>query len=213
MTNPIPIFIFSVGCLWMAGIRQPSQAATLYVNQSNSNPAAPYVTWATASQTIQDAVDSAQPGDEILVTNGIYATGGRVFHGALTNRVVIDKTITVRSFQGPQSTIIRGGLASGTTNGNDAIRCVYLRGATLSGFMITGGATLAWSTDDDDRSGGGVFGSGVVSNCVITGNSASHRGGGVFGCFVDNSEVIENTACAPVLGMMTAMVEVRVACL
>ena len=52
-------------------------AATRYVWQGSPSPAPPYTNWATAAHVIQDAVDAAQTGDKIVVTNGVYATGGR----------------------------------------------------------------------------------------------------------------------------------------
>ena len=45
------------------------------VNSTNSTP--PYTNWATAATIIQDAADAAVAGDEIVVTNGLYAAGGR----------------------------------------------------------------------------------------------------------------------------------------
>src|SRR5215207_6521928 len=75
-----------------------------YVDVNSTNATPPYLSWITAATNIQDAVDAAVAGDEIVVTNGIYATGGR---GG--NRVKVDKPLTLRSVNGPQFTIIDGG--------------------------------------------------------------------------------------------------------
>src|SRR5436190_21409886 len=48
-----------------------------YVDLNSTNAAPPYTNWVTAATNIQDAVDAAAAGDEVVVTNGLYATGGR----------------------------------------------------------------------------------------------------------------------------------------
>ncbi len=171
-------------CTVVTAITLP--AATFHVWQDSPAPVAPYANWTTAAHTIQDAVDAAQSADTVLVTNGIYATGGRAVTGTMTNRVAIDKAITVQSVNGPEATLIVGAAAFGGTNGNGAIRCVYLGyNALLIGFTLTHGHTLSdsYGANQDSVSGGAAWSeaSGVVSNCVLTGNSASVYGGGVFG--------------------------------
>ena len=49
-----------------------AHAATLYVDAASTNAVPPFTNWASAAVTIQDAVDAAVDGDEIVVTNGVY---------------------------------------------------------------------------------------------------------------------------------------------
>jgi hypothetical protein len=176
-----------------------SRASTLYVDANSANPTPPYATWATAARVIQDAVDASVGGDEIVVTNGLYATGGRLVSGTLPNRVAVDRPINMHSVNGPQFTIIQGYQLPETTNGDGAIRCVYLtNGASLSGFTLSLGATRGASLGRfADQRGGGVYcgsAGSTVSNCVLAGNSAAAEGGGVFRGTVNNCSLNGNLA-------------------
>jgi len=174
-----------------------------HVNASGTNPLPPYESWDTAATNIQDAVDAVAvgtvPGAWVLVTNGVYAAGGRAVYGTMTNRVAVDKPLALRSVNGPEFTIIQGYQVPGTTNGDGAIRCVYLAdGASLSGFTLTNGATWKnWATLND--SGGGVWcesTTAIISNCVLTGNSAYDIGGGVYGGTLHHCILMGNSAVA-----------------
>ena len=52
-------------------------AATFYVDAASTNAVPPFTNWAIAAAVIQDAVDAAVTGDEIVVTNGVYQIGAR----------------------------------------------------------------------------------------------------------------------------------------
>jgi hypothetical protein len=221
MDNPNPSRLTSVRLYTAAVllvIHYGAVAAVRYVNDNSANPTSPYTNWSTAARTIQDAVDAAVAGDEIVVTNGIYATGGRATDGdSTTNRVAVGKPLSLRSMNGPQFTTVDGG---GTA------RCVYLtNGASLSGFALTngfaryGGGLLCESTnavasncvvsgnsagsneDQPYAAGGGVYG-GTLNNCLLTGNLAfrvdgwsgdvSGSGGGASGCILNDCTIAGN---------------------
>ncbi len=175
-----------------------ASAAVHYVDVNSTNPTPPYMNWATAATNIQDAVDAAMGDDEIVVTNGLYATGGRAVYGTMTNRVAVDRPLTLRSVNGPEFTVIQGGRLPDTNNGDGAIRCVYLaNGASLMGFTLTNGATRAVATTGEGN-GGGVWcespNNSVVSNCLVTGNFAYYLGGGAYGGMLNNCTLNTNSA-------------------
>jgi hypothetical protein len=170
-----------------------------YVALGSTNPVAPYTSWATAANSIQDAADAASvAGALVLVTNGVYQTGERiVIEGGrwpVPNRVAVSKAITVRSVNGPMVTVIHG---------QRAVRCVSLtNGATLVGFTLSNGVALMITLPDGSGTattliGGGAVscesGSSLVSDCVLTGNSASY-GGGAHGVTLHNCTLNGNWA-------------------
>ena len=154
-----------------------------YVAATSSNPVAPYTSWATAATNIQDAVDAAAAGDQILVTNGTYASGSRVDTNGQPNCVLVDKPLVLSSVNGPDVTLINGG---------GAVRCLYLTKNTLMvGFTLTNGVS------NYGTGGGGVFcesTNAVLTNCVLTGNSAWGAGGGACGGTLNNCTLTGNSA-------------------
>jgi hypothetical protein len=164
-----------------------------YVSLASANPVAPYTSWATAATNIQDAVDAAIAGGTVLVSNGVYQSGGIAVDGVLTNRVAINKPITVQSVNGPAATVIQG-----SPDASNPMRCVYLADkAVLAGFTLTNGAT--WTNGDVafDQSGGGIWcesGSANISNCLIGGNLAGQSAGGVFRGTLTGCTISGNTA-------------------
>lgn len=128
-------------------------------------------------------------GDDVLVTNGVYA-------GTVT--VQVPAPLNLTSVNGAQFTVIDGG---GTN------RCVSLPAfGSLTGFTLTNGNSSfgggVWCSTTNGalltnctiiaNQGGGAAGA-TLYNCTLTGNSAQF-GGGAFDCTAYNCLVFGNTA-------------------
>jgi hypothetical protein len=199
--HTIPALTLSLATLMLRlFVMQPALAATHYVDLKSASPTPPYISWATAANVIQDAIDVAAAGDTVWVAKGVYATGGRAVYGTMTNRVAVDKALALRSVNGPEVTAIEGYQVPGEWDdglGDEAIRCVYLTsGAVLSGFTLTNGATRDSGDYDRERSGGGVWcesTNAVVADCVLTDNLAYFEGGGAIGGTLNNCTLTGNS--------------------
>ena len=168
------------------------RAAQLFVSQIGSSPTPPYGSWATAARNIQQAVDASQPGDLILVSNGIYA-----------GPVVVTQPVLVMSVMGAQYT---------TIDGQGSNQCVWMTNNTrLYGFTITHGSAQngggIWCASSNafvtnciivanvaTNQGGGVWG-GTLGRCTLSGNSAGSGGGAAY-ALVENSELSDNVSTA-----------------
>ena len=148
------------------------------------------------------------------MTNGLYNSGGRYVAGDMTNRVVLDKALTVLSMNGPEQIVIEGACDPATTNGPASVRCAWVaEGAVLGGFTLRNGSTPPngggiWSSSlglvettvgcvvTNCRTGGNGGGAyqGRLRDCIITGNSASTNGGGTAMAVVDKCLSQANSA-------------------
>ncbi len=153
---------------------QVVQPPIYYVNVNGLSPTSPYTNWTTAAQTIQQAIAAGTtPGRLILVTNGVYQTSGVIVYGSMYNNLALTNPVVVQSVNGRGATTIQPFQG----------RCAYVgSNSILSGFTLTGGHTLSSGDSLKEMSGGAVWcePGGVVTNCVITGNSAYVFGGGAY---------------------------------
>ncbi|MCO5052691.1 MAG: right-handed parallel beta-helix repeat-containing protein [Verrucomicrobiae bacterium] len=202
VTQPTPVLL----SLILAGLGTTTAwTAERYVSLTGGH-VTPFTDWASAATNIQAAIDAANDGDVVWVTNGVYNTGGKLtppqpppspnlppVTSMLTNRITVDKAITVQSVNGAEATIIQG---YSSLNILLSVRCAWLtNGATLRGFTLRGGATLS-SGLDFESSGGGVFCTSsndtFVLDCIITDNDAFRFGGGAYSGFLKRCVLSQN---------------------
>jgi len=180
--------------LWLGA--HAARATDRYVSPYGTNDYAHgYTNWVGAATNIQDAVFIAASGDRVLVTNGVYYFTNSTAYvasdwnmdgstdGIRTNfsLVCITNRLTVQSMNGPTDTIIEGyqyGTYTYRTNANGVLLAYN---STLMGFTVRNCSTTNGVEKWVVRAGGGIriHQGGTISNCIITGCSATH-GGGVF---------------------------------
>jgi parallel beta-helix repeat protein len=161
----------------------PVNATTLEVGESK------------AYTSIQTAINDAVTGDTVLVYDGTY----------VGNISIMGKSITVRSVNGANSTIIDG-------NGNGTVVNLINGegpGSAVDGFTITKGnnggiycysssVTITNSTISGNtaNSGGGILSNScalTITNSTISGNTAGSQGGGIYYVYTSSSSTITNS--------------------
>ncbi len=165
-------------------------------------------------ESLQSAIKEAYPGDVIIVDDGEYVVPNE------NNGLVVEKAITIKSKNGPEKTILKGGgehrvitlknsawvegftITGGKETFNDPTYTGYgsgvcIENSTLVNCIVSGNTcespSLKWG-------GGAVFliNSGLVSGCVISNNAAKGRTDGagvaILGGILENS-LIANCTC------------------
>ena len=105
---PLRLLASASACIFFStfafGQTPPTESLTLDAAFARALSANPTI----AAARYRHAIDVANASDEIVVTNGTYAAGGRALSGTMTNRVSITNSIYVHSMNGAGVTFIQG---------------------------------------------------------------------------------------------------------
>jgi len=160
----------------VAGAACAGTADVYYVSLSGGD-LPPYTNWATASRSVDAAVQQAclapAPGGQpvVLVSNGVYAGSA---HTADSEGVQITRPIAVRSLGGPGGTIIDG-------QGVRRAFAVRAGGFVLDGFTLRNCAAPGGGSSWDSGYGGALVAwtNCTVQHCIVTNCYALQSGGGL----------------------------------
>lgn len=179
---------------------EPILSSDWYVDAVGGNDANNGFTPGTAKLTLADVMTNTAvtAGDTVNALPGAYDKGVMKAYASdvVWSRVVVPEDVTLRATGSVEETRIVGAAAPEPTDkkgyglGTNAVRCVFLNsGSVLDGVTVTDGHADAVSSGastyaKDGGVGGGVIGSGLVRNCLITNNFAYNGAGGGLATFV-----------------------------
>ena len=133
-----------------------------YVDLANDSGTETGATWSTAHRSLQSAISSASPGEEIWVAAGVYV-------GAL---VLPDGVAIYGGFAGGETALAQRNVTANVTtiNGGGASPAVHCAksNARLDGFTITGDGLLIFQV------GGYVNATVEIANCITIGNGSNY---------------------------------------
>ena len=141
---------------------------TTYYASGDGDDGADGLSRGTAKREISAALEEAARGDTVVTAEGVYGA------------IVVPEGVTVRSEEGAEKTVIRGG---------EGTRCVESAAGTLvEGFTLEGG-------DVEGDGGGALLEEGAeLKRCILRGNKAGGEGGGAKGGLLENCLVARNEA-------------------
>ena len=144
-----------------------------YVAIDSPDPTYPFISWHTAAQSIQEAIEAASDGDTVYVTNGVYQAGWTE-HETGRTRVIVDKGIRLQSVNGPEHTTIRGNKEYPWPPYSRCITLDHIE-ADLAGFTLREGYANGLTY------GGGalILNMNIMSNCIVSDCYSPGSGGGV----------------------------------
>ncbi len=136
------------------------------------------------AETIQAAIDSAVPGDTVLLNSGTYLWAGN------TGVYFRGKAITVRSAMGPELTEIdcrdvsSGIVFNGKETAQSVLEGITIRGGNGSGISVMASSPTIRDCKVLDCFGGGIYidsssASPDFFDCEVKNNQSSSDGGGV----------------------------------
>lgn len=167
------IGIFGGLCLGLIGAGVVR--ADTYFVATNGGHVAPFDSWANAASNIQDAVNAANGGDLVLVSNGVYRVPTNAVVNQGTNVVYITKAITLRGRTGnPADVIVDGG---GSNRG------IYMNVSSGPGVAVV--ENLSVTNGYSYNYGAGMVAlataanvTSLVRNCIISANIVNPGGAG-----------------------------------
>ena len=141
------MLLICAAILFLGAFTSTVSASTLYVPDDYS--------------TIQAAVSAASPRDTIVVRDGAY-----------TENINVDKALTIKSENGPESTIVR------SASPNNHLFNVTADHVTITGFTITGASGLTRTWEISYIPAAGICLNGA-SCCNISNNEITHNSFGI----------------------------------
>jgi hypothetical protein len=178
-------------------------ADIIFVDANATGPSPNGISWQQAYTVLQDALDAAQPGDEVWVAQGTYKPSTRIDPGDSRSAAfqLVSGVKILGGFNGtemhrrqrswlPNATILSADIG---IEGDSVDNCYHVfyhpvgldldASAVLDGFTITGG-NASGSHGSVHSNGGGMNNYGnsspTIINCVFLDNRANSMGGGLY---------------------------------